>query len=100
MFGRFSLEFQYMYIVDVHLINLKRREVNECLYKYSIELDCEDMCWRQRSLTFLERLLTHNVVNVAMIESQKPFYKMKTILLIHKKNCFWNFNVRYNHTFD
>lgn len=50
--------------------------------------------------TFLKRLLIHNVVNVTMIESQKPFYKMKTILLIHKKICFWNFNVRYNHTCD
>lgn len=100
MFGRFSLEFQYMYIVDVHLINLKRREVNECLNKYLIELDYEEMCWRQRSLTFLKRLLIHNVVNVAMIESQKPFYKMKTILLIHKKICFWNFNIRYNYTCD
>lgn len=100
MFGCFLFEFQYMYIVDVYFINLKRWEVNECLYKYLIELDCEEMCWCQRSFMFLERLLIYNVVNVVMIESQKLFKKMKIILLIYKKNCFWNFNVRYNYIFD
>lgn len=28
--------------------------------------------------------------------SQKPFNEMKTILLIHKENYFWNIKVRYN----
>lgn len=41
--------------------------VNKCLYKYLIELDCEEICWHQRSLTFLERLLVHYVVSVASL---------------------------------